>query len=755
MELTTPPVQDPSGSPSQWTGDLQPAAAAAAPADAITRDFTAGNYAQVVAEADAGRWETFAAMGLIGRTREALAGLRRFDLPEARFHEAVTFWIGGDDAAAVHGLAAIDTEHARNLLALIRKPRIQVLGQLPWMRTGPSDFLSWLDADPKFEVRNISFTSQDLGNEPYADLGRSGLLDDPPDIYICKMVEWHLVPPGVQDLPCPIIGASADYDMHIQGIHPWLQLFDQMVVTDQTEWRDVRRLVDVPVFTFPKSFGVPPELPKINQGNRPMDVFISGSVLHPFHQDKIPPLTEVLGLPEDHTVVVSEGFTSMPQYLTLLNSSRSTITYIRHPGAMTTRGLEALAMGCAPVVQEGSSLALFFGEDDGVLTYRPEPGHLRSQLIRINEQWQEFAGRCARGSARVRDEFSLPRVTSQYLRFITYLAAMPRRGARREVPRQRLDQKRMILAKGWLPGPSGVLRTISAANCFRWQQRLEQDATVEDYIDITRELVLAFAGAMPVLQRPVPLSLNVFTDGPRLPVRPLERALELFQQGLERFPRSLVLRFNAIRAALHYGHPAEVDEALRLGRQTLAEPPERWSVGLMEDVFPWDFFSVLFNYREYFDLVTGALMNEETVSADLARLIHASLHNYMSHYEEHLEHCQAAVALDPAFPFYRFRCGRVISELRPDKQGLDEAAGVLAAAGDELLFSAEALVLLKDMHLAGVKRAAGYKEPWKNLERLLEGQKMLQQMGIAGQDSAAWRFSILQPPGAPPPARRR
>ena len=746
MELSTPHKH-----PAKPPLPPQPADHTAAPAvatDAVSRNFAAGNYAQVALDGDTNRWETHAALGLMGKTPEALAGLARFDGQQARFFEAVTHWIDGNDVAAAAGLARIPTEHARNLLALIRKPKIRVLGQLPWTRTGPSDFLSWLSADPKFEVQNISFTSQDLGNEPYADLERSGLLETPPDFYLCKMVEWHLVPPSIQQLPCPIIGATADYDLHIQAVFPWLQLFDQMVVTDQTEWQDVQRLVDVPVSTFPKSFGLSPGLPPIKFSDRPIDVYLSGSVLHPFHLDKMAPLQEALRLPAEHKVVICEGFTPQGHYHTLLNCARATVTYIRHGGAMTTRGLEALAMGCAPVVQRGSSLSIFYGEEHGVLTYEPTAGHCRQQLRRVIEEWPEFAGRCTRGAKRVRQDFSLPRVTSQYLRFVSYLAAAPRR-PRQQMPTERLDQKRSILAKGWLPGPPGVVRCISTANHHRWSQRLQQGATVEDSIDAARELVLAFASALPIVEQRLPLTLEVFDDAPRLPLRPLDHAMELYAEGCACFPGSLVLRFNHLRTALHYGRPDEVDGALELARETLAVPPQDWQVGLAEDVFPWDFFSAMFNYRAYFDLVTSSHARGDDNSTQRAQLIQASIHHYLSHYERHEPHARAAVQLDPDFPFYRFRCGGIIRELRPEAAGQAEAAEMLLGAGDQLLYSPDALLLLRQLHAAGVDRAAPYQQQYGSLERFLEGQKMLQQMGIAGQDNAQWRFSILQPPGTP------
>ena len=58
-------------------------------------------------------WQTYAAMGLIGKNREAIEGLSRFDHPEARFYSAVASWIDGDEATAIATLEKIPTPHAQ------------------------------------------------------------------------------------------------------------------------------------------------------------------------------------------------------------------------------------------------------------------------------------------------------------------------------------------------------------------------------------------------------------------------------------------------------------------------------------------------------------------------------------------------------------------------------------------------------------------------------------------------------------------
>ena len=127
-----------------------------------------------------------------------------------------------------------------------------------------------------------------------------------------------------------------------------------------------------------------------------------------------------------------------------LASTRVCVTYVRHPTAAPTRGVEALAMGCALVVQRGSVLTLYASEHQGVLTYDLEAGDLTSAVRYILDEWPEFQRRAERGAAAVRREFELSRVASQYLRFLTFLAARPRLRPKVDDPVGRLDHVEIV-----------------------------------------------------------------------------------------------------------------------------------------------------------------------------------------------------------------------------------------------------------------------------------------------------------------------
>ncbi len=701
--------------------------------------FARGDFASAAMTGGGQEWQTYAALGLIGKTREAVEGLARFDHEEAAFYSAVAHWIGGEDEEAIRLLEPIRTDHAQNLLALLRKPRINVLTQWSWARCGCADLLAGAAADTRFRVANISFHPDDLPNKPYGNIHDYCTSFGCPDFYICSMVEWHLIPPNLQELSCPLFGQTGDYDLHIQAVYPWLKLFDAILVTDPSEWRDVSRLLSAPVYTFPKSFGVPCSVPPLQQGEREIDVYLSGTMLHPYHLDKSQLLHQLLEIPGLRLKVIN-GFTAPAEYYADLARSKICITFVRHPTALPTRGLEALAMGCALIVQEDNVLTLFVGREQGVLTYQLQRRDLPSVVRAILEKWPDFAQRAETGAKMVREEFSLQRVASQYLRFLTFLAAQPR-GPRPRCETDRLYQKRGVLHKGWLPSGdfrhSPVLRSMAIHNYWRLQSALSSGpSSPHVYIDIGRESVLgnchrAEAGLVPVQQWLTFLN-------------------NLYRAARERFPRSLVTRFNAIRVMLHFGTPELASEALALLDEVLLLPPNYWQIDVMEDVFPWDFFPQFFNYRGYFDRITQHLTLGHPVEPDLCRLILASLHAYRGFYpathgfySQAVDDFGSAAALDPDFPFFQLWYAEQLLERGLAEDRLN-ACRLLRELADGSLVFQEALEMLEKTGDAGediARRAARVREILQMRENMAAPKLQLRPnvSEIEAERDQAWR----------------
>jgi len=612
--------------------------------------FAAGDYLSAARHLSPDTWQYWASRGLIGHPADVADALSRFTNPEAEFFSGVASWIAGDDDRAHRVLSRCRGAHAERLVDLISKRPITLLSQLPWNRRGAWDILTHLN-DSAFRLLNVGFHPEDIPNRPYADVSTLIPNGVRPDFFIAEMLEWHLIPPNIRTLGCPVIGHSSDFDLHVQTVAPWLGLFDELVVLDHVEWRVMRGLTGVPVSVFPKVFGVPAQVPRLPEGERDIDVFLSGTVNHPYHADKGPVLLALLSLPGIRLEIV-EGFEATEAYYSNLGRAKATCTYVRHAGAMPTRALEALAMGCAVAVQEDSALKLFGGDAEGIVSYGSEVDDAGRAVEQVLRHWNEFRDRARAGAALVRREFALERVASQYFRFLTVLAARPRDQRSGPVPEQLL-QKRPVVQRGWLPSTKfgkRMLMNWAAESVTRIERQLEVEESSRLLNDLARERILAHYHD-PHSEQPQWLD-DV--------VAPLERAI-----GCS--PTALVPRFNLARVLLHFGGPGQVRKAIALLDDTLGYPDTHWQVDLLDDVLPWDFCSSWFDYRSYFDEVMRAIGSPNPAGHELTAIILASMTHYRARYADEvpgsrssLECAMDAVRLNPGFAEYVLYCCRLL-----------------------------------------------------------------------------------------------
>jgi hypothetical protein len=647
--------------------------------------FAAGDYAGASMFGDAATWQHHAACALVRGDEGSFAALSDFAEPAARFHAAAARWIHGDTARARRELFGLDLPHARALAALLARDRIHVLAQLPWVPDAMTDLAGGARADGHFVVRTIGHRAGDVPNRPYLDVRRC--LDDgfAPDFFVAAMAEWHHLPPNLQALPCPRFCHVADHDLHVQTVRPWLDLFDELCVTDRTEWLDVQGLGRGGVTSFPKVFGLP-ALPSIVDGERHLDSFVSGTMLDPYHPDKARVLHELLAMP-DIALRVVRGFTGPLAFHALLAASKASFTFVRRPGAMPTRGLESLAFGCAVALQRESVLRLWVTEREGAVAYGPEPGALAAAVRTIVQHWDAFGPAARRGAALVREQFALPRVASQYLRFLAFRAAAPRRELP-EVDTARWVQKRVCVTRTWLPADPAVRRRSMQASFRRLGALAARRPYARTIVDMARELLCEHA----------------FYDQ-RDRAGPDERALladatALLEQACRLFPDHLAARFLLVRTLWHHGDAKQRMRALQLAHDALEADVASWRIDPRDDVMPFDFHADCFDYRHYLELVAAAEKGVPVEPEALARLVLASLAGYVARKTDKPALHALAVQLDPGFARYRLDLARCLlrrggmAERRRALALLHELAdgsAEFAAAARELLRAGEAL----------------------------------------------------------------
>lgn len=624
------------------------------PAAPMAELFAGGNYVAVARDGGDDDWRTHAARGLIGRYEAALEGLARFDHAEARFAEAVTRFIAGDEWGAARLLERSSAPTAQALLALVRSERIRVLVQSP--RVPGADLVQAFAADDLFDVREVDL----------ADVHRSCDAQRPPDLYVCALVERHLIPQNLHELPCPTFGHTADPLRCVQTVPAALPLFDGVLVPDESAWRDAGMLTAGRALTFPKWF-FPDEPPALG-GERPIDVVVCGAPA------LLPRLAELAGL----DVRLCDASAPRSELQALLGHAKVAVLGAERPGA-TLLAADALRIGCAVVVPQTSPLRLYAGEEAGVLTEAHEGRGLARTIELVLANWPEFARRAEAGATIVTRELALGRVASEYLRFLTVQAAhvgpeVVRRRRATAPPRSSRSPWR-----GW-SSPAAV-ETRRRSDVAFWSETMRRDPGPRALTELARELLL-----------------GGLDEG-----RTLALVLDLHRTGVERFPDALLVRFNAVRIALHFGRSAQVLEGVQLAEATLAESPAPWRLDPLEDVLPAELFGSGFNYRRYLRLAAAASGQGRTAGDELVQLVRASLHHYVGCARDDAHHLAEAVRLDLEFAPYRAGLARhLVRQGGATEQA--RAIAVLEELARDAMCAAEALALL---HALGATRLGG------------------------------------------------
>jgi len=606
--------------------------------DEMTVAFDAGNYMRVALEGQAHQWQHHAARGLIHDPDASIVALERFDHPAARFYSAVLAWMAGRDDEALRGLSAFeDDEHARNLRALIAKPKIKVLAQLPPVRHGAHVLAEGVRHDRKFKVANVGFLEGDIPNAPYQSVHELNRGLDAPDFYACYAVEWHQIPIDLQELPCPTIAFTNDFDMHIQGVARWLPVFDHRVVIDHVvEWPKVAAIGGGPTASYPIVFGVPETLGKFRERDRDIDVFISGTMVSGYHPDKSNQLHQIFAIPGIKLAII-DGHLSQGSYMDILARSKITPTFCRHRGGIQTRVIESIVMGSVSVVQPDSIMKLWLDESKGLFEYDENIGP-RPVIERILANYDKIGADCRNAIVPLRRAFEARSVASRYLRFCTFLAAKPR--SRRPARDRWLNQKRVHFAHAIQLAP-GVAVALAEQNRARLTDEYAAAPGARGLIERAREYLLLYARAL-------------YDNRPdsELPVY-LETAIADLRAACGEFSNSLIAHFNLLRVLIHFGTTTDHPSVEELLSKILAKPADYWRVDPHEDVLPYDLFSNWFDYRGYLDLVVERLAGVVVPDARFNDLVLAAVNHYAAVLTGSIENAEHAVKLNPTFPFFK------------------------------------------------------------------------------------------------------
>ena len=491
---------------------------------------------------------------------------------------------------------------------------------------------------------------------------------------MCREIEWQALPENLPLLGCPIFGHTEDYDIHLQAILPQYGQFDHVITCGSHEWKALSRMLPVPVCTFPKAYGLQKGIPPVCGAKRDIDLFLSGTIFHPYHPDKARFVNGLLDR-VDGTLNLKVLSRHLPpvEYFQLLGRTKIGLPYVRFDGSMPTRGLESLAMGNALILQNGCSLSAYFGEKDGVYICDYSSGELPDLIERISKDWDAIAPLAERGSRRVREEFSMQRVTVEYLRFLTVLAAVS--PPNEPPPPRPVRSKRSVVSVGWTHDSDYYLGSLAA----RAREFGEADSLTPGAInDFAREVLLFHATSA---DRKIVEKIISWGRWPVPVPEFLSNALDLLRGGVGMFPRFLALQFNLMRALHHFG--GSQLEVREMAEAIASSQESDWDIGPLDDVLPYDVFPENFNYRSYLDLAVKVLGEGRGTDPGFSRLIRASAAHYASMAGGPVASARAAAGLDPEFPLYRLALGRRLASVKDTRQ---EAAQILAVlVGEDIV----------------------------------------------------------------------
>ena len=279
-------------------------------------NFFSGNYHNLLLKGD-DEIKLIASAMLGIAQKDSIKKIQELKIADP-FYIAAGLWIQGFDLAANQVLNLYhDNQSCANFKSFINKNKIRILALLPDNWQGPQSLYSGINSlqDNQIQVGFLGY-GQDSGQKPMLWSKHPLAANQPPDAFLANMIEWHHLPVDISDAPFPVIGQTADLDIHVQAIKDIIPVFDSIATTDSTEWAMVKKLnPDQRTTVLPSPFAFNGKIAKIYPylaQERPIDFFMSGILFHHYHPDKIQLITTLLKSLDNAKGLIIDGGLNYP-----------------------------------------------------------------------------------------------------------------------------------------------------------------------------------------------------------------------------------------------------------------------------------------------------------------------------------------------------------------------------------------------------------------------------------------------------------
>jgi hypothetical protein len=599
-----------------------------------------------------------AALVMLGNYEDGLIYLNDVKDAEAEYYRAAAYYGFNrkEDADRCIGRYADiypDSEKGLWLKELIEGRKIRILLQA--RNQSGEAFKSSFNHAPAiknlkdFDVITVGMhDNDDIPIEPYETIGniiKKLPPDWTPDFYLIHNAEFNMIPVGIEKAPFPVIGYIGDYDTRIMSYYYQYQLFDALIVLDSAAHADIITGIKAQrCYTIPSLMGTNRFYAEGDEVEKDIDIFISGTTFSLYQYDKANMFFRIAMLSDKYKVLIHTGQLDFDKYKEHTKRAKIVPAYIRRPGDMPSRSIEALFCGTVPLIQKNSSLLLFLGEQDGIVEYDDE--NIESVIDEVLSGYDKYIDRVRAARNKVISRLSLDEAMKRYLNFISL--NLPDLKNRQSVNLHRDLDKRLLMLRPCPHKEGGMMSNHRGETAVKLLKKTI--AYIHRQLEVSKSPYLYNLLGLSYL-----LMANLAQQYGKNADKFINDACSLYAEGIKTFPDFIILKFNLARI---YYHANLHNRAELLFKDIINK--KLFQFNPLDHLFPESLWGIAFPYRIYNEKLIDYLKTKDKKTLrGLIDIIISSAYCYLggievkkNNYENAIPFFRRGAELVPAFPMH-------------------------------------------------------------------------------------------------------